>query len=179
MSSKKTNLSETELLTLPISRHSDAHKTRKLKAVGLSLEKIGKPPLQILEELGEMKEDEDFININKYEQILIEAFDDANLINKKKELDKEEKDIIDRKKRYTNNNEDSYTFGPRSEIGKKIVEFNKKKTAFENDLNNTVIQKLDIGEGRRKRKRKRKKTHKKFKKIHKKSKKKKHKTKKK
>ena len=86
MSSKKTNLSETELLTLPISRHSDAHKTRKLKAVGLSLEKIGKPPLQILEELGEMKEDEDFININKYEQILIEAFDDANLINKKKRI---------------------------------------------------------------------------------------------
>ena len=141
-----------ELSSLNVSSLSNQKKTRKLNAQKLCLEKTGKPPLLILEDLGELKEDDDFVDINSVEQKLHEKFVQANLTKKYEEIQELKKKLANKKNTYSNT---KYIFGPKSEIGKIETDIKEKEEKLEDEVNNIVMS--ELGKGKRKHKKRTKK----------------------
>lgn len=150
-----------ELSTLKISKHSDAHKTRKIKAKTKSLEKLGKPPLAILEEdLGELTKEE-FEILNPHEINIKLALEKTDIHKKNKELDLKRKRLEELKQPYTSQKGITYTFGPKSDVGKLKKQIEEEQDEIETIIVDAILKEFDEeGKG----KRKRKKTHKKSKK---------------
>lgn len=138
MSSRKSTLPETELQSLRISENSTAHKSRTRKANELAQELYGKTPLKILENLGKLTDD-DFVKIDSDEMELADEFEEAKLpelqeeianikqeivqvkqfeeAKLQKEIQNKKREVKEVEKRYTNNGQVKYTFGPKSEVG--------------------------------------------------------------
>lgn len=148
----------TELIPLKISRNSDAQKTRRLRAKMKSLEKLGKPPLAILEDDLEELTEEDFEILNPHEINIKMAIEKKiDIRNKNKELE------LKRKKLAHLQDADSRLkpdYGAKSDVRKLKKEIEDEELHIETVITDAILD--EFGEG----KRKRKKTHKKSKKKH-------------
>ena len=82
--------------------------------------------------MGELKEDDDFVDINSVEHKLHEKFVQANLTKKYEEI-QELKKLANKKNTYSNT---KYIFGRKSEIGKIETDIKEKEEKLEDEVNN-------------------------------------------
>jgi len=162
MPSKSTE--GTELSPLKISSDSHHQKTRKANAMMKSFANLGKPPLAILEDLGQLT-DEDFEILNLHEENIKEAIDKKVDIRQKiKDLDllrRKLSQLLEAEPAKMSNR------GPSNDVEKLKIQIKKEEDEIDALLTEAILAEFpEEGEGKIKRKKTHKKSHKKSKKKH-------------
>jgi hypothetical protein len=153
-------MSSIELSDLKISKDSSDRKSKTRKAKMIALQELGKPPLAILEDLGQLTE-EDFEILNHHEENIKEAIDKKVDIRQKiKDLDllrRRLSQLIAAEPVKMSNR------GPSNDVEKLKIQIKKEEDEIDDLLTKAILDEFpEEGKG----KRKRKKTHKKSKKKH-------------